>query len=78
LLKGTVSLLPAGVADVTGSFDSGETVEIADAHGAVIARGLAMMSSDQARRSLGRRTADLEEGTPQVVVHRDDLVLLPR
>lgn len=78
LLKGTVSLLPAGVTDVSGSFEAGETVEITESSGTVIARGLALMSSEQSRRSMGRRTVDLDDGTPQVVVHRDDLVLLPR
>jgi len=29
-------------------------------------------------QSIGRRSTELEDGFPQVVVHRDALVLLPR
>lgn len=78
LLKGTVSLLPAGVIDVIGEFESGDTVDIRSTDGIVLARGLSLMSHDQARASMGRRSRDLGGDGPSVVVHRDDLVLLPR
>jgi glutamate 5-kinase len=78
LLKGTVSLLPAGVVVVDGTFDVGETVDIRGVDGSVLARGLAQMSADQAREAMGRRSTELAEDSPSVVVHRDDLVLLPR
>lgn len=76
LMKGTVSLLPAGVVTVEGEFATGETVEILDRQGAILARGSAMMDSDQARVSAGKRTSELTDGIPHVVVHRDSLVLL--
>lgn len=75
LVDRKVSLLPAGVVSVDGTFDAGDTVEIVDVNGAVIARGSATMESDRARQSIGRQTSDLEDGTPSVVVHRDSLVL---
>ncbi len=73
--RGT-SLLPAGVVGVVGDFDEGATIEIADGDGRVIARGLARYSAEGARAVAGRRSADLPEEAPTVLVHRDDLVLL--
>jgi glutamate 5-kinase len=78
LVRGTVSLLPAGVVRVEGDFDSGETIEIVSDDGTLLARGSASMSSAQVMQSAGRRSTDLDDGFPQVVVHRDALVLLPR
>ena len=76
LARGTVSLLPAGVTEVEGDFDGGDTVEIIDVEGRVVARGSVSMDSAQARLAAGRRSSDLAEGTPSVLVHRDSLVLL--
>lgn len=73
--RGT-SLLPAGVTAVTGQFAEGSVVSIATADGVTVARGLALMSSEQVAASLGRRSTELPEGVPPVVVHRDDLVVL--
>jgi glutamate 5-kinase len=76
LLRKTVSLLPSGVVEVDGDFESGETVEIVDVSGSVIARGSSQMDGNQAREAAGRRTSELGEGVPNVVVHRDSLVFL--
>jgi glutamate 5-kinase len=78
LVRGTVSLLPAGVTQVDSEFDAGDTIEIISSDGVAIARGSASMSSAQVVQSIGRRSSELEDGFPQVVVHRDALVLLPR
>jgi glutamate 5-kinase len=75
LLRRTVSLLPSGVVGVEGEFESGDTVEIVDAAGTVIARGSSLMDGDQARDAAGRRSTELGEGVPNVVVHRDSLVV---
>lgn len=79
VVEGNGSLLPAGVVDVQGDFAAGDTVDVVslDVDGAarVVARGLATMTSAQARASRGRRTADLDESWPRVVVHRDDMVV---
>jgi glutamate 5-kinase len=77
LMKGTVSLLPAGVVDVTGDFDAGDTIDIVGSDRRVIARGIAQMSAPQTRHAKGRRSTELDDTLPTVVVHRDDLVLLP-
>ena len=77
LVDGGKSLLPAGVRGVEGQFDADATVEIVDDAGAVFAKGLSRYTSQQLQSALGRRTAELPEGFPHEVVHRDDLVVLP-
>jgi len=76
LQRGT-SLLAAGVREVAGDFGAGAPVEITTLDGEVFARGLARHSSDELRPALGLRSADLPPGAPHVVVHADDLVVLP-
>jgi glutamate 5-kinase len=71
------SLLPAGVRNVEGDFEADATVEIVDDDGAVFAKGLCRYTSRQLERYRGGQTADLPEGFPHEVVHRDDLVVLP-
>jgi glutamate 5-kinase len=77
LVEGGKSLLPAGVREVEGDFEADATVEIVDDAGAVFAKGLCRYTSQQLAGSRGRRTAELPEGLPHEVVHRDDLVVLP-
>jgi len=72
-----VSLLPAGVVAVKGSFPEGVAVELADPAGVVFAKGLVRHSSATIEALAGRRTADLPSDVPHEVVHRDDLVILP-
>lgn len=62
------SLLAAGVTGVTGSFGPDDAVEIAGPDGAVFAKGLVRVHAERAGEWMGRRS--------QVVVHRDDLVLV--
>lgn len=72
------SLLPAGITQVRGEFDAGDPVEIADASGVVLARGLVNFSSTELPKMLGKSTSQLgEELGPEyerVVVHTDDCV----
>jgi glutamate 5-kinase len=77
LVDGNKSLLAAGVRDVEGSFDADAPVEIVDDEHRVFAKGLSRYSARQLRAVAGKRTADLPEGLPHEVVHRDDLVVLP-
>jgi glutamate 5-kinase len=77
LLERGVSLLAAGVVEVKGGFEAEEAVEIADTDGAVFAKGLVRLDAAGLREVAGRRTADLPDGMPHEVVHRDDLVVLP-
>ncbi|HEX4902323.1 MAG TPA: glutamate 5-kinase [Acidimicrobiales bacterium] len=77
LLERGVSLLPAGVVDVKGGFDVDAAVEIAGPDGRAFAKGLTRYDAAGLRAVAGARTADLTEGAPHEVVHRDDLVVLP-
>ncbi len=70
------SLLPAGVVRATGTFLSGDAVEIEGPEGQVFAKGLVRYGSTDAPRWLGRRRDELPDELANEVVHRDDLVLL--
>ena len=63
------SLLPVGIASVSGDFRAGEAVEIADSSGAVFAKGVCSLAAAQLVPG-AVRAAGVE------AVHRDDLVLL--
>ncbi|NLU69101.1 glutamate 5-kinase [Streptomyces sp. HNM0574] len=74
------SLLPAGVVEVEGDFSAGEPVELRDARGRPVARGLVNFDAKEIPKLLGRSTHDLARDLgpayEREVVHRDDLVLL--
>jgi glutamate 5-kinase len=76
------SLLPAGAVRLEGSFDKGDAVYVEGPDGRRLAKGLAAYGRVDAEKILGRRTADLETllgyRGPQVLVHRNDLVLIGR
>ena len=71
-------MLAAGVREVTGRFDPGSPVEVVDVDGEAFAKGLARHGAAEIERVAGRRSDDLPDGAPTVVVHADDLVALPR
>ena len=77
LLDRGVSLLPAGVVAVEGSFQADQGVEVAGPDGAVFAKGLARTGAEDLRSVAGSRTVDLPEGMVHEVIHRDDLVIVP-
>ena len=73
------SLLPAGVTAVSGQFERGDAVDVAEPGGRLVARGLVAYSSADVQRIMGRQSRDIEQlvgyrGRDEVV-HRDDLVL---
>ena len=76
------SLLPAGITAVRGVFVGGDPVDLVDPDGVPVARGLVNYDAEELPGLLGRSTHDLarEMGASyeREVVHRDDLVLLPR
>jgi glutamate 5-kinase len=80
IIEKGVSLLPAGVTRVEGSFSAGDTVELVSNEGKVIAKGLVSYDSDEIPQLLGRSTKDLAAQLgaeyERELVHRDDLVLL--
>ncbi len=59
------SLLKVGVVSVAGAFVAGSVIDIVGVHGGIIARGIARFGSAGVAKA------------PTVVIHRDDLVLLP-
>jgi glutamate 5-kinase len=77
LLERGVSLLPAGVTGVKGSFEANEPVELAGPDGRIFAKGLCRLDAAGLREVAGRHTSELPEGVTHEVVHRDDLVVLP-
>ena len=76
LLRGGASLLAAGVTGVVGDFDADDAVEVTGPDGAVFAKGLSRLDAAAVKEMAGRRSAELGDGTPAWVVHRDDLVVL--
>jgi glutamate 5-kinase len=77
LLERGVSLLPAGVVEVHGTFGAEAAVELAGLDGRVFAKGLVRHPARRVKELAGRRTSQLPPGVAHEVVHRDDLVLLP-
>ncbi|MBX3314787.1 MAG: glutamate 5-kinase [Actinobacteria bacterium] len=77
LLDRGVSLLAAGVRSVEGRFTAQDAVEIAGLDGATFAKGIVRAGSNDLTAAAGRQSADLPEGVSSVVVHRDDLVVVP-
>ena len=76
------SLLPAGIVEVNGTFVAGDPVDLVDAAGRLVARGLVNYDSQELPGLLGRSTRELARelgsGYEREVVHRDDLVVLQR
>jgi glutamate 5-kinase len=73
------SLLPAGIRQVDGRFERGDTVLVRDKQGREIARGLAAYNASDAERIAGKRTVEIEailgyRGRDEMI-HRDDLAL---
>lgn len=73
------SLLPAGVVGVEGNFQRGDTVELVDASGRSVARGLVNYTAKEARAAMGLNSSELParlgEGADPELVHRDNLAL---
>ncbi|MBU8901614.1 MAG: glutamate 5-kinase [Victivallales bacterium] len=74
------SLLPAGVKAVTGKFKRGDTVEIIDSKGVIIARGLSNFDSLDAEAIVGKQSNKifeiLQRDSDEVIVHRNNLTLV--
>jgi glutamate 5-kinase len=74
------SLLPSGLVDVSGDFQAGEVVALAETDGVDFARGLVNYDAAELRKIRGAKTADIERALGYKglgeVIHRDNLVLL--
>ncbi len=79
LMKGA-SLLAAGAQAVSGNFARGEVIDIVDARGAAIARGLSEYDAGEARAIIGLKSAAqataLGYAPRAAMVHRDHMVVL--
>jgi glutamate 5-kinase len=78
LVERGTSLLPAGVVEVVGDFDEGDTLDVTGRDGVVFARGMAAADARVLRSTAGRRTSDLPADVAHEAIHRDDLVVLPQ
>jgi glutamate 5-kinase len=79
-LRSGKSLLPAGVVAVEGDFDRGDAVQVKDAQGRTIAKGLIAYDYADAVRIIGRKSDEIEailgfKGR-DALIHRDDLVMM--
>jgi len=74
------SLLPAGVLSVSGSFATGDAVDLLGPDGVLFARGLAGMSGQDVDAIKATTSAAIADSHPALagieVVHRDHLVIL--
>ncbi len=79
-LAGERSLLVVGVRQVEGEFGRGDTIEVIDPDGRVLARGIANYGAGELLRIAGRRSGDIEAvlgyGYGPEAIHRNDLALL--
>ncbi|WP_439271895.1 glutamate 5-kinase [Pseudochrobactrum sp. HB0163] len=78
-LKSGKSLLPAGVREVHGNFQRGDTVAILNMQGREVARGLAGYDAADAVRIAGHKSSEIEEilgyFARSSMVHANDLVI---
>lgn len=73
------SLLAAGITKVQGQFHAADAVQICDANGREIARGIVNYSSSELQKIIGHQSTDIPAILGYVgaetVIHRDNLVL---
>ena len=77
VIDGKRSLLAAGVTGVKGGFEAGDPVDLVDATGVILARGMAGYDAGEVARMAGKSSVQLRvemgETFARPVVHRDDL-----
>ena len=80
VIQRRMSLLPAGITSVEGSFVAGDPVDLLDENGHIVARGLVNFDAQELPSLLGRSTRELARelgpAYEREVVHRDALVVL--
>lgn len=78
LLQKNRSLLPSGIIDVKGEFDTGDAVYCVDGSNARIVKGLTNYSSKEILKIMGKKTSEIEKilgyRYSDEVIHRDNLV----
>ena len=77
---GGCSILPAGITDVEGEFEAGNTISVVNKAGHELARGLSNYSSEELGLIKGAKTSEIENilghKHSDEVIDRDDLVIL--
>ncbi|MDY4920235.1 MAG: glutamate 5-kinase [Phascolarctobacterium sp.] len=77
---GGCSILPAGIYQVVGDFQTGSTVSVIDKEGHELARGLVHYTATELDKIKGCKSSDIENilghKNYDEVIHRDDLVIL--
>lgn len=77
---GGCSILPAGIHQVVGDFQSGSTISVIDKEGHELARGLVHYTAAELEKIKGCKSSDIEgilgHKNYDEVIHRDDLVIL--
>lgn len=77
---GGCSILPAGIYQVVGDFQSGSTISVIDKEGHELARGLVHYTTAELEKIKGCKSSDIEgilgHKNYDEVIHRDDLVIL--
>jgi glutamate 5-kinase len=81
LLEQGKSLLPVGIVEVHGEFNSGDVVRLLDEQQQELGRGLVNYNAAEIRRLQGHRSEELErilgyQGDAEVI-HRDNMTLIP-
>ncbi len=78
-LKSGKSLLPAGVKEIDGQFERGDTVAVLNEDGREIARGLIAYDAEDARKIAGHKSDEISEilgyDARAAMIHRNDLVV---
>lgn len=73
------SLLPVGITEVRGRFSAGDTINVLNPSGELIARGFSRYSSDAVEKTRGLRSEVIARFMPNLadvpVVHRDELLV---
>ena len=81
LVKRGSSLLPVGISSVEGSFAAGDVLDVRDASGFVLARGIAEAGRDVLKLAAGRRQEDIAGNhllaalANKPAIHRDNLIV---
>jgi glutamate 5-kinase len=80
LVKRHKSLLPSGIVQVEGQFETGDLVALAGPDGRPFARGLSNYSSVELGKIRGKKTSQIAKELGELlfdeVIHRDNLVVL--
>lgn len=79
LIERHASLLPSGIVEVQGEFQSKQVVSIQDSQGLEVGRGLVNFSAESVRKIQGRQSREIPDVLGAVeydtVIHRDNLVI---